>query len=332
VASAWAIGRLADSGAVLVLLVVGGWLIAILAAEIAAYMLAGTTARPHILHGSGWLHGTVSLVAVAGALVAGYLVVLLRSAYTSVSDRRAVGALWDVATFWPRAVHPLAPPCYAERAVPEVVDRIRLLTGCDQLAADDPVRLIREAEQADLVFSPGLTVPAGPVLLTGFSQGTSIAVAVVAQVSDATRQDMALLTLACPARRMYGRAFPAYFGPERLEELAAMLAGQPGADSEPGADCQPGYRWRNLVRRSDYIGSWVFCDPFDYVAGEGYSRHRWLHERIDQPCWDPVILARDGDPTPPPIHRHSSWWQDPRCGECAGLLIGRLKAALPEPG
>jgi hypothetical protein len=67
------------------------------------------------------------------------------------------------------------------------------------------------------------------------------------------RGDVALLTLACPVRRLYGRAFPAYFGGDQLATLAEML----DADGRAGADG----RWKNLCRRSDNIGSWVLHDP-----------------------------------------------------------------------
>ncbi len=332
IAGVWAIGQLADNLAGAVLLLVGWWAAAIVAGEIVIYRLAGTTARPYLLTGAGWLHGAVSLVALAGTLAAVAFVIVLRSAYTKASDRRVIGALWDVATFWPRAVHPLAPPCYAERAVPEVVDRIRLVTGCADLGPHDPVRILRRAEQPDLPSSPGLTVPAGPVLLTGYSQGSIIAVAVVAQLPREARDKIALLTLACPARRLYGRSFPAYFGPQQLARLSGMLACPGQAGTVPaGGGRQHGYRWRNVVRRSDYIGSWIFGDPLDHLNDPGYDRERWLDEQIDQPCWDPAVLVPDEDLTPPPVHRHSDWWPDPRSGEVGELLVTRLTPASPGP-
>ncbi|HET9894221.1 MAG TPA: hypothetical protein VFQ44_04755 [Streptosporangiaceae bacterium] len=323
IAGVWAVAGLAENITLPVLLVVGFWLIAVIAAEVIFGRVAGTSARPHMLTGSSWLHGAVSLVVVAGVLTELSFMIVLRSAIRSPSDRRIIGALWDVATFWPRAVHPLAPPCYAERAVPEVVDRIRLITGSADLAPDDPVRLLRHAEQPDLPMSPGLTVPAGPVLVTGYSQGAVIAIAVIAQLPEDAADQVALLTLACPARRLYGRAFPAYFGPAQLSQLSESLAGPAG---------QPGYRWRNMVRRSDYIGSWVFRDPFDRLADPGHDRQRWLGEQVDQPCWDPVVLVPDADPTPPPVHRHSAWWQDPRAGQVGHLLVTRLTTGRPAAG
>lgn len=52
------------------------------------------------------------------------VVLLLRRGWRSLDSRRRIGVLWDVLTFWPRAYHPLAPPSYAERAVPELQRRL----------------------------------------------------------------------------------------------------------------------------------------------------------------------------------------------------------------
>ena len=171
----------------------------------------------------------VSLIAIA---VAGWLVTLLRQDYSDPAKRKTIGALWDVGTFWPRAVHPLAPPCYAERAIPEVVDRIRLLTGHISHDPNDVATLKYQAGLPDLDRTKGLTVPSGPLLLTGYSQGSVIAPAVVAQLPADVLPEVALLTLACPAQRLYGRAFPAYFGQRQLTELARLLDDGP---DNPGA-------------------------------------------------------------------------------------------------
>jgi hypothetical protein len=79
-----------------------------------------------------------------------------------------------------------------------------------------------------------------------------------------------------------------------------------------------GGRWKNLCRRSDYIGSWVFAEPEPCLSDDGLKR------QVDQPCWDPAVLVPDKNPTPPPTHRHSGWWQDPRAGELAAHLVRLL--------
>ncbi|WP_319460252.1 hypothetical protein [Micromonospora sp. RTP1Z1] len=101
---------------------------------------------------------------------------------------RFVGVLWDLATFWPRAAHPFAPPCYAERAVPELTRRIRYLTS----------------QGGTLVFS-------------GHSHGAVLAVATVLQLQPACLDRIALLTSASP--RLYSRVFPAHLGPATLCEI-----------------------------------------------------------------------------------------------------------------
>ena len=50
----------------------------------------------------------------------------------------------------------------------------------------------------------------------------------------------------------------------------------------------------------------------------------YLRDHVDQPCLDPVVLVQDKNPTPPGIHRHSQWWQDPRTNELGRYLIAQL--------
>ena len=287
VAGAWAVGLLVDQAALVAGFVTAGMLLATIAAEIVALV---DSQQPSTIHGFAAAESLVGLFA------AGLLVGLLRTAYTDPSKRKTIGALWDVGTFWPRAAHPFAPPCYAERAVPELVDRIRILTGTVEPDDGDPAWAQIQAHVRDSADTPKLTLETGPVLLTGYSQGSVIAPAVIAQLPATTRDQVALLTLACPARRLYGRAFPGYFGTPQIETLGHLLAVD---DPQPGKR-----RWKNLVRRSDYIGSWMVQQPPPDIAR--------LRDDVDQPCWDPVTLSADVDPTPPQIHRHSGFWQDPR--------------------
>lgn len=145
--------------------------------------------------GFGSLPGYSPLITRASVFItlslASGLVLIAVQAYRDRQMRRVVGVLWDVITFWPRANHPLTPPCYAERTVPELLDRLRVL------AADPDTR----------------------VVLAAHSQGTVIAAATLLQ-HDETRDRVALLTFGSPLRRLYARNFPAYFGTGALPRLA----------------------------------------------------------------------------------------------------------------
>lgn len=235
-------------------------------------------------------------------LAVGVLVAYLRQALVNVTERKRLGVFWDVLTFWPRGAHPFGPTCYAERSVPEVVTRIRrLVGGYAHDPSGDPAVALQQAEAVHGVDAPGQApIEAhSPLLLVGYSQGTPIATAVVAQLPAEVREQVALLTLAAPVRRLYGRAFPAYFGTDQLARMRDALTGEQ-------------VRWRNLVRRSDYIGGWALA-PLDETSA------------VDVEIYDPPVLTLDSDPAPPPTHLHSNWFSDPQVRPHAKQLREMLR-------
>ena len=130
-------------------------------------------------------------IALAG-LVLPALAAFLYAAWSNPAKRRTIGILWDVGTFWPRSYHPLCPPCYAERAVPDLQRRMWWLHDND-----------------------------GRVMLVAHSQGTVLAVAALVQTACRPEGDHpALITFGSPVCKLYGWAFPAYFDHALLEPLA----------------------------------------------------------------------------------------------------------------
>jgi hypothetical protein len=259
-----------------------------------------------LFHGPGpsLLRIIAAFGSLAAVLATGFFVAQLRRALTDSTARRRFGFFWDVVTFWPRACHPLGPPCYAERSIPELVTRLRRIVGGRTFGPDDPALAHQLAELAGDP-DPLLRERHSPVLLVGYSQGSPIAVATLAQLPPDVRAQTALLTMAAPVRRLYGRAFPAYFGPDQLHRLERSLT----ADGEV-------VRWRNLIRRSDYIGGWALAAP---------STGQRLDGAVDAEIRDPPVLWVDNDPTPPPTHTHLVWFADPQTRPAAAYLAGLLR-------
>ncbi|MDX2296961.1 MULTISPECIES: hypothetical protein [Streptomyces] len=197
-----------------------------------------------------------------------------RRAYRDASARRTIGILWDVGTFWPRAAHPFAPPCYAERAVPDLTWRMRSWTGHT----------------------------GGRLVISGHSQGSVLAAAAVWQLPSATRARVALLTYGSPLERLYGRWFPAYFGPDALRGLHRAV-----------------HCWTNLHRATDPIGG-----PVRVPAADG-------RPGVDAPALrDPVAYGRTrAHPLPEPVLGHSDYQADPAFAERRAALLDRLPPALP---
>ncbi|MDK1474739.1 hypothetical protein QNO07_15130 [Streptomyces sp. 549] len=207
-----------------------------------------------------------------GSWLMGALVIVLittgRRAYRDAGARRTIGILWDVGTFWPRAAHPFAPPCYAERAVPDLSWRISSWTE----------------------------LTGGRLVLSGHSQGSVLAAAAVWQLDPVTRNRVALLTYGSPLERLYGRWFPACFGPTALRALHREV------------DC-----WRNLWRATDPIGG-----PVRVPGGGGPD--------VDcGPLKDPLQYGRSlRHPLHAPILGHGDYQLDPAFGAERRDLLVRL--------
>ncbi|RVX40488.1 hypothetical protein EDD27_2899 [Nonomuraea polychroma] len=250
VAGMWALAALTDRAGLVPAVLTG--------AGVAGFGAVAVIHHFHVLAPAGGLAGLLAGTGswALAAVIAG-LVLLGRRTYTDPRLRRTIGILWDVSTFWPRAVHPLGPPCYTERVVPELIDRVGRLarTGRDQ------------------------------VILSGHSQGSVIAAALVLQLDPELRRRVGLLTHGSPLRRLYAAFFPAYFGTPALAAVRDTV------------------RWHNLYRLSDPIGGPVFrrVDPL----GEGPCGD----DGVDRFCWDPP-RPQPGQPLPEAL-RHSDYWLDP---------------------
>ncbi|MEV0848487.1 hypothetical protein AB0J21_21835 [Streptomyces sp. NPDC049954] len=215
------------------------------------------------------VHGIAQSSQALGSWLIGLGFILLvtwgRRAYRDASARRTIGILWDVGTFWPRAAHPFAPPCYAERAVPDLTWRMATWTARTR----------------------------GRLVLSGHSQGSVLAAAAAWQLPAPARGRVALLTYGSPLERLYGRWFPAHFGPQALRSLH-----------------EEAYCWRNLYRETDPIGGPVRIPEVDAA-----------------PLRDPLAYGRDDQhPLPTPILGHGDYQADPSFDRERGALLDRLPA------
>ncbi|MFE9738638.1 hypothetical protein [Streptomyces sp. NPDC006477] len=277
IASGRARAGLTDSAPVLVGVVSGATLL------LGAVSVAGAWASGNVPgRAFDGAHPAVAAVASAtqalGSWMIGFGFLLFvtwgRRAYRDASARRTIGILWDVGTFWPRAAHPFAPPCYAERAVPDLTWRMSSWTR-----------------------STG-----GRLVISGHSQGSVLAAAAVWQLSPATRGRVALLAYGSPLERLYGRWFPAYFGPDALRALHRTI-----------------HCWNNLYRATDPIGG-----PVRVPAEDG-------RPAVDAAVLlDPVAYGRTRrHPLPEPILGHSDYQADPAFALRRTALLDQLLPAMP---
>jgi hypothetical protein len=187
------------------------------AAVLATGAVPASVLRLRQLELPDWTRPVSTLGVAALALLA---VALLRAVYLAArqpQSARRLGIMADIASFWPREAHPVVPPCYALKVVPELVARTR----------------------------EHLRDPGTRVVLAGHSQG-SLLVAVAAarlleELPEGERERIGLLTAGSQLQWAYPRAFPAVVPHSSLAALAGGLDG----------------RWRALCRGTDPLGGAV---------------------------------------------------------------------------
>jgi hypothetical protein len=291
IARTWAQAEIGD-----VLQYFMGWLLAITSLFLLAGLVLFWIDPQWLLTHARWL------VNMGTLLVGGFVLLLLyvgRQAYRNPGFRRTVGVLWDIGTFWPRVAHPLAPPCYTERTVPDLMTRIHYL---------------------------GHPQDGGRVLLSCHSQGAMIGAAVVMQLTYEESASVGLLTYGSPLRRLYSRFFPGYFSVTALNRAGSFLMGCP---DDGGAR---GHRpWRNLHRRSDPIGGPLLVTYRATALGTKPAREEVLrgdNGDLDRQLVDPAFCRPPGDTCDPAPCGHSNYYADPAF-EVSAQLVKDLRTTYP---
>jgi hypothetical protein len=208
---------------------------------------------------SSLLDGGVAVITVLGAAV-----IAAVAGGATTRNRRPLGIVWDLICFLPRTGHPLGPPCYAERAVPEIVRRIEWWL---------------DGEKPDGKPEPGSR--RRHVILSAHSLGAVLAVSAICATTRRTRgadtiEHLTLLTYGSQLRPYFARLFPELLGPHVLgtAPVAAPTwwGTHPWIRPDPATSTPPDgargnvrsvlrRRWTNLWRLTDPLGFPVDAAP-----------------------------------------------------------------------
>ena len=237
------------------------------------------------------------------ALLATQLLLLGRTAVLSADKRRTVNVLWDVIAFWPRAVHPLVPAAYSQRAVNNIQDRLL----------------------ASIQLEDGMKQR---VVLCGHSQGSLMSFAALVGWQDQPERlgSVGLLTYGSQLQLLFARAFPAYVNIDTICWLYKKLAG----------------RWRNLYRDTDYMAGPVLSWNRDATGAMAFKGALFTGA-LDDPPISRVERAVNGsrieygaewkllDPPlpavtipaldPAPLRKHSDYWLDAAWVDAVGEVL-----------
>ena len=219
-----------------------------------AVIFASIIARTRQNLPGGRVVGAVSGATWILALLAVALFLLIRSARDDRQVRATVGILWEVMGFFPRRFHPLAPPCYSERTVIEL--RNRLI----EYEQHEPGRgkILLAHSQGTMLTTAALLTLAGPDPTLPPPQQR--------ERTGRELSQLAFVTYGCMLERLFRRAWPDELLRGDVVALKQTIEGDdvtiPSEDEDaiepfpmPNADV----RWMNFGRYTDYLGGRVFA-------------------------------------------------------------------------
>ncbi len=250
------------------------------------------------------------IISVLGAIAVAAVTAVAVNALTKAE--RPLGVMWDLICFLPRAGHPFGPPCYSDRVIPELRDRV-----VDWL---EP-----EAQTGSTGVGRGVDPGKRRVILSAHSLGAVLAVSCVFTLSADPRpllNRVGLLTYGTQLRVYFGRFWPELFGPEalgtvpsrgpsvrladpwqrqvdddhRVDRTAILIAAGLSAAGPDEAPRDPTLcslltrpsgeiAWFNLWRRTDFLGFPVNSygdNPIDSGADE-FAPKRYLIQIATHP-------------------------------------------------
>jgi len=287
-----------------------------------AILTASVLARFRGGQPAGRLNDAIGFAALALAFLVVVVFFVIRSARDDRQVRATIGILWDVMSFFPRRFHPLGPPCYSERTVIDV--RNRLVRYHNAEGAKGTVLL---------AHSQGTMITTAALL----SLRTSASV-IVAPKSVRPRgcelDTIAFVTYGCMLERLFRRAWPDQLRRSDLVDLKARLELGPIAYeqratsnlevSHPDPSVPP--RWMSFGRYSDYLGGRVFTGPQvkpspvagapdtderqdDIMFGDPTRRWRYEGETSSARSWL-HSFDYESDEEDPRFRRHVWAWLD----------------------
>ena len=258
-----------------------------------------------------------SFLAAAGAyVVTAFTLAFLLRVYNAArrpDAARTLGMLWDLASYWPRAAHPFVPPCYAQKAVPELVERAH--------------SYIKQGHR---------------VVLSAHSQGTLIAVAAALRmkVKDPDScQRLGLVMAGSQLQWAYPRAFPAVVNVGAYKRVLDDLDGRwyvlaRGTDPLGG----PVFSW-DLNRSGNTLTAGVMTKDgmrswTDPRATERQREGLWI---AGQDWWisDPMTAGPNNygftlSPFSVKVERHSGYWSHPRWDQAVAHAAALNPANPPD--